>query len=337
MPEMQVFHRLEELPPDLGETVLSVGNFDGLHLAHQAVLREVVRRARELGLTSLAVTFDPHPVRILRPDDAPKLLTSNPVKLRLLEQTGLDAVLILPFTRDLSLTRPHDFTRHILAGRLRAREIHEGANFHFGHRAEGNVDRLSEFGREFGFQVTVYPEMKVRGERVSSSRIRELLRSGRVSRARHPLGRLFSILCTPGRGRGYGQKYTVPTINLSRYDELIPQDGVYITRTRVGDECFDSVTNIGNRPTFGDESFAVETHLLDFHPLTLTPETEVEIWFLDRLRPEIRFPSIEALRAQIDRDVGRTRRYFRLAACLNPDALSPGTGELQSRRPDDAL
>ena len=163
-----------------------------------------------------------------------------------------------------------------------------------------------------GFEVKVYPEMTLRGEPVSSSHIRKLLREGSVSRARHLLARPFCILSTPGRGRGYGSKYTVPTINLSRYEELVPQDGVYITCTRVGNERFDSVTNVGNRPTFGSELFAIETHLLNFHPIELTPDTEVEICFLDRLRDEIKFPSVETLREQIARDVKKSRRYFRL-------------------------
>jgi riboflavin kinase/FMN adenylyltransferase len=155
--------------------------------------------------------------------------------------------------------------------------------------------------------------MKLRGEPVSSSTIRKLLRDGRISRARHLLGRPFSILSTAGRGRGYGSKYTVPTINLSKYDELVAADGVYITRTRVGAECFDSVTNVGNRPTFGQESFAIESHLLNFHPLELTAETEVEVHFLERVRGEIKFPSVDALRDQIAKDVKRARRYFRLS------------------------
>jgi riboflavin kinase/FMN adenylyltransferase len=163
-----------------------------------------------------------------------------------------------------------------------------------------------------GFEVSTYPEMKLRGESVSSSHIRKLLGEGRVSRARHLLGRPFSILSTPGRGRGFGSKYTVPTINLSRYEEMVPADGVYITRTRVDQECFDSVTNVGNRPTFGADSFAIETHLLNFHPISLTPETEVEIHFLNRLRDEIKFPSVEALKEQIGRDVAKANRYFQL-------------------------
>ena len=309
---MQVFRKLEDVPADFGPTVLSVGNFDGLHKAHQAVLKEVVERARKLGAKSMAVTFFPHPMRVLRPDIAPKLITFLPEKLALLEKTGLDAVLVLPFTRDLSLTKPRDFATQILGKRLKAKEVHEGSNFHFGHKAEGNVEKLKEFGKTAGFEVIVYPDMRVGRYMVSSSRVRDVLREGFVNRARHLLGRPFSIVSTPGRGRGYGHKYTVPTINLSRYDELVPKDGVYITRTKVGDETFDSVTNVGNRPTFGPDSFAIETHLLNFHPIDVLADTRVEICFLHRLRDEIKFPSVDALREQIGRDVHKARRYFRL-------------------------
>ena len=309
---MNIFRKLDEVPADFGPTIVSAGNFDGVHRAHQLVLGKMVERARELGAKSLVVTFEPHPTRILRPDVAPKLLTPLPVKLTLLEAGGLDAVLVLPFTRDLSLLSPRQFAEQILSRRLRAREVHEGANFHFGHQAEGNVERLREFGQDCGFEVRIYPELRIRGDVVSSSRIRQLVAAGRVDRVRHLLGRLFSIIATAGRGRGYGQKYTVPTINLSRYDERTPGDGVYITSTRVGDECFDSVTNIGSRPTFA-ESFAIETHLLNFHPIEVTAETEVEIFFRRWLRSEIKFPSVEALREQIARDVHRARHYFRLA------------------------
>jgi riboflavin kinase / FMN adenylyltransferase len=309
---MQVFHKLENVPADFGPTLVSVGNFDGVHRAHAHVLREIVARARQSGAKAVAVTFEPHPARILRPESGLKLLTPTPEKLRLLEDTGIDAVLLLPFGRDLSLMTPRQFAERILKKKLHAREVYEGYNFRFGHKAAGDMSLLSELGREMGFEVKVYPEMTLRGEHVSSSQIRKLLREGRVSRARHLLARPFCILSTPGRGRGYGSKYTVPTINLARYEELVPKDGVYITCTRVGAEQFDSVTNVGNRPTFGVESFAVETHLLNFHPLELTPETEVEIYFLNRLRDEIKFPSVEALREQIAKDVKKARRYFHL-------------------------
>ncbi len=309
---MQIFRKLDEVPATFEPTLVSVGNFDGVHRAHAHVLQEIVSRARANRAKAIAVTFEPHPTRILRPEAGLKLLTPTPEKLRLLESTGIDAVLLLPFGRDLSLMTPRQFAERILKKKLHAREVHEGFNFRFGHKAAGNMDLMAEFGREMGFDVKVYPEMRLRGETVSSTQIRKLLAAGRVSRARHLLARPFCVLGTPGRGRGYGSKYTVPTINLARYEELVPKDGVYITCTRVAMERFDSVTNVGNRPTFGDELFAIETHLLNFHPIELTPGTEVEICFLERLRDEIKFPSVEALREQIARDVKKARRYFHL-------------------------
>jgi riboflavin kinase/FMN adenylyltransferase len=309
---MQVFHQLADVPAGFGPTIVSVGNFDGVHRAHMRVLSEIVARAQQQKIKAVAVTFEPHPTRILRPEANFKLLTPTPEKVRLLGSAGVDAVFLLPFSRDLSLLTPTEFARQILQQGLQAREVHEGYNFHFGHKASGNVTSMVELGRELGFETVSYSEMRLRGEPVSSSHIRKLLSEGKVSRARHLLGRSFSILSTPGRGRGYGSKYTVPTINLSRYEELVPKDGVYITRTRVAEECFDSVTNIGNRPTFGADSFAIETHLLNFHPLDLTSETPVEIFFLARIREEIKFPSVEALREQIGRDVKQAQRYLRL-------------------------
>src|ERR1700736_553802 len=320
---MHIFRKLDDVPADFGPTLVSVGNFDGVHRAHALVLREIVQRAHPAKAKAVAVTFEPHPARILRPDSGLKLLTPVPEKLRLLEATGVDAVLMLPFGRDLSLLTPRQFADRILKKKLHAREVHEGFNFRFGHKAAGDIDVLAELGREMGFEVKVYSEMALRGEPVSSSQIRKLLTAGQVSRARHLLARPFSILGTPGRGRGFGSKYTVPTINLARYEELVPKDGVYITRTRVGVERFDSVTNVGNRPTFGAELFAIETHLLNFHPIELTPETEVEICFLQRLRDEIKFPTVDALREQIAHDVKKARRYFHLLRTTNRNPETP--------------
>jgi riboflavin kinase / FMN adenylyltransferase len=308
---MRVFRHLNELPADWGPTVVSIGNFDGVHRAHQRVLSEVGERARELNAKSMAVTFDPHPLRVLRPQSAPLLITPLSQKIAALNETGIDAVLVLPFDKKFSSTSPRDFAERIVAQGLRAREVHEGLSFHFGHRAEGDCQKLKDFGREFGFKVVVYPEMRLRGESVSSSRIRQLLLEGKVGIARHLLGRAFSITGTPAKGRGYGSRYTVPTINLAPYPELLPKSGVYVTCTRVGAEKFESVTNLGTRPTFEGGSFAVETHLLNFHPLSLSEDTEIEISFLKWLRPEVKWPSPDALKAQIGKDVGRATRFFR--------------------------
>jgi riboflavin kinase / FMN adenylyltransferase len=307
---LRVFRQLDQLPAGFGPTVVSIGNFDGVHRAHQHVLGRM--RGRAVNAKSVAVTFEPHPVRILRPQAAPRLITPLAQKLELLSATGIDAVLVIPFTQEFSTMTPEQFAEQVVSRRLRAREVHEGSNFRFGHKAQGSVEDLSKEGKRLGFEVIVYPEMRIRGDVVSSSHIRELVSQGKVSRARCLLGRMFSITATPQRGRGYGSKYTVPTLNLGAYSELLPANGVYISRTRVRDLRFDSVTNVGNRPTFGEDSFAVESHLLRFQPFDITPDTAVEICFLHRLRPEIKFPSVEALRQQIGRDVARTERFFRL-------------------------
>jgi riboflavin kinase/FMN adenylyltransferase len=309
---MRIFRNLDEFPTDWQPTVISIGNFDGVHRAHQHVLGKVAERARALNAHSLAVTFDPHPARLLRPENAPRLITPLPQKLELLSQTGVEATLILPFDAKFSSLSPHDFARQIVVERLHAREIQEGASFRFGHQARGNVERLAEYGRELGFSVVIYPEMRLRGDVVSSSAIRRLLSEGQVSRARHLLGRPFSITGTPAPGRGYGSRYTVPTINLAAYNELAPRHGVYVTCTRVGNERFESVTNVGTRPTFGEASFAIETHLLNFHPIALDESATIEIAFLKWLRPEIKWPNPEALKAQIGKDVKRSQRFWTL-------------------------
>jgi len=309
---MNVFHKLNEIPPNFGPTVVSIGNFDGVHRGHTLVVERMIRRARVEGLKSVVVTFDPHSVRVLRPDSDMKLLTPTSEKVRILTASELDAVLVLPFTRELSQMEPRQFAQDILKNGLHTREVHEGFNFHFGHKASGDVNTLAQLGREMKFEVVIYPEMRLRGEPVSSSHIRKLIAEGLVSRARHLLGRPFSIVSIINRGRGYGTKFTVPTVNLGSYDELVPKHGVYITRTRLGEECFDSVTNVGNRPTFGADSFAIEGHLLNFHPIELHEDTQAEIHFLERVRDEIKFPSVEALRTQIGEDVAKAQRYFHL-------------------------
>ncbi|HEX8927106.1 MAG TPA: bifunctional riboflavin kinase/FAD synthetase [Terriglobales bacterium] len=309
---MQVFRDLAEIPRSFGRTLVTVGNFDGVHLAHRTVIKSLVERSKSQNARSVVLTFDPHPLRVLRPDRAPKLITPTPIKLKLLSETGLDGVALLPFSSYISRMSPAEFAETILAKGLRALEVHEGFNFRFGHRAEGDTERLRELGKSLGFEVVVYPPRKLRGHIVSSSQVRKFIQSGHMDAARRLLGRLFSILSSPARGRGYGTQYAVPTINLDRYDELVPGHGVYVTQLRVGEELFQGVTNVGNRPTFGEDSFAIESHLLNFHPVDLSPETPLELYFLKRLRAEVRFPSPEALRRQIMKDVGRARRYFQL-------------------------
>ncbi len=309
---MQVFESLEEIPREYGPTVVTVGNYDGIHCAHRKLIDTVCARAKELGARAVLVTFDPHPTRILRPHAGPPLITPMERKMEVLRETGLDAVVVLPFSRDLSMMPAFEFAEDILFNRLHVVEMHEGFNFRFGHKAEGDADRLREFGRRLGFTVVNHAPMKWGELVVSSSNVRAAVLGGKVGAARHLLGRAFSIDSTPGRGRGYGTKYTVPTVNLARYDELTPAFGVYVTEMRINGEEFQSVTNVGNRPTFGADSFAIESYILNFHPIDLSSDTPVRLSFLHRLRAEKKFESTEALKEQIGRDVTKAVRYFRL-------------------------
>jgi riboflavin kinase/FMN adenylyltransferase len=316
---MQVFRELHDVPSALGPSVIAIGNFDGVHRGHLSILRDVGTRARSRGAAAVAVTFDPHPLRVLRPEYAPKLITPLEQRLQLLSATGLDATLVLPFTRAFSEYSAEAFASEVLAGALGAVEVHEGDNFRFGYQAQAGMAELHALGLRLGFEVFTHPVLTVRGLQVASSQIRSLIAEGAVSKARALLGRPFSILSTQARGRGIGTRLLVPTVNLAAYEELLPGHGVYITRLRIGDgadaPCFDAVTNAGNRPTFGADSYAVESYLLDFDPASapeMTPETPLELTFLARIRGEQRFATPEALKVQILRDVAYARRYFRL-------------------------
>ncbi len=309
---MQVFGSLDEISNDFGPTVVCVGNFDGIHRAHRRLLDSISARAKELDARSVLVTFDPHPSRILHPHGGPPLITPMMRKMEILSECSLDALLVLPFTRDLSMMPAFEFAEEILYDRLHAIEVHEGFNFRFGHKAEGDVIRLREFGKKLGFTVVAHEPMQWGDMVVSSSNVRAAILGGKVETARHLLGYAFSIDSTPGRGRGYGTKYTVPTVNLARYDELTPSFGVYVTQMLINGEEFQSVTNVGNRPTFGPDSFAIESYILNFHPIDLSPDTPIRLTFLYRLRAEKKFPSTEALKEQIGRDVAKAQRYFRL-------------------------
>lgn len=338
---MQIFHQLADVPTNFGPTVATIGNFDGVHSGHQWVIAAVIQRARELGAKSIVVTFDPHPARVLRPGLGPELLTPLAEKLSLLAATGVDATLVLPFTPEVSRLTAHDFAAATLRDGLRSIEVHEGENFRFGQDAQAGVASLESLGKELGFKVRVYAPRRLRGETVSSSRIRQLIAAGDVSRARHLLGRAFAIQGHPAPGRGFGTRYTVPTINFAAYPDLLPGNGVYVTRLtvgsekagsekvggeRVGGEIFQSVTNVGNRPTFGSDfgipqdkdSFAVESHLLSFHPIELAATTPLTLTFLKRLRAEQKWPSTQALLEQIQKDVARAQRYFHLHALCHP-------------------
>jgi riboflavin kinase/FMN adenylyltransferase len=318
---MQVFRALDQVPASYGPTVIAIGNFDGVHCGHRWIIENARNCAGKLGAKCIAVTFDPHPVRVLRPEAAPLLITTMPERLRLLAETGLDATVVLPFTREFSRMPAEIFARDVLKQSLHAVEVHEGDSFRFGYQARAGINELIELGRQYGFTVAAHHTRTMRGLPVSSSQIRQRVAAGDMTAPRALLGRPFSILSTPARGRGIGTEQTVPTINLAPYTELLPAIGVYITRMKIGDgpdaTTFNAVTNAGNRPTFGEPSFAVESHLLDFHPVALTENTPLELTFLKRIREEKRFSSPAALKTQILRDVACAIRYFHLMQILS--------------------
>ncbi len=309
---MRVFRSLGEIPAGLGPTVASVGNFDGVHRGHRAILAAAIAEARACGVQAVAVTFDPHPEQFLRPGQAPRLIAPNGERLRWLAETGIDAALVLPFDAALARLSPRAFVEQILVGALQARSLHEGRNFRFGRGASAGVEELAAMGAELGFAVHAHEAVRVRGLEVSSSAIRALVTAGDIRRARWLLGRPFAVLSTQARGRGIGTRLVVPTVNLAAYEGLLPGFGVYVTRLAIGERAFQAVTNVGNRPTFGEASFAVESHLLDFEPMEIAAETPVELTFLHRLRGERTWPSPEALKAQIFKDIARAQRFFRL-------------------------
>ncbi len=307
---MRVIYDLQGFPQAPKASVVTIGNFDGVHVAHQELLNRVVRTARAVGAVATAVTFEPHPARILAPEFAPKLLTPLEQKARLIEKQGVDILGILRFTHELAHLSPQEFVRSILVEKLRALAVHVGPTFRFGYQQAGDVHVLSLLARQEGFELKVLPVLKVRGERASSTRTRELLSEGRVHAACRVLGRPFSVCGPVVRGIGVGKTQTVPTLNLAPVEGHLPKIGVYITRTRLGAHSHESVTNVGHKPTFGQHRLTVESYLLNFSGQA--HESEMEIEFLYRLRDEIKFPNPAALKAQIQMDVRRSLSFFRL-------------------------
>ena len=299
-----------DLPPhtaSFSRTVVTIGNFDGVHLGHRAILNRVCHRARELSGQGVAITFDPHPLKVLRPELNLPMLTTPAQKLELLAAAGLEAVVVLPFTPAFAALPARDFVLQYFCDRLRVREVVVGHDYSFGRGREGNIDLLKEMGREHGFTVQVVWAVEVDGAVVSSSLIRALLRLGKVVEAAHLLGRPFAAVgqVVPGKGRG-AKLLQVPTANIRPENELLPATGIYAVRVRRGPDTLPGVANIGTCPTFDNSELSLEVHLLDFSGDLYGENLEVE--FVARLREERRFPSFEALAAQIHADIAAARQ-----------------------------
>jgi len=305
---MKIFDDIELLRAHLRAPIATIGNFDGLHRGHQAIVRTVLCRSRETGGSSLLITFDPHPLKILAPERAPRMLTTRRQKLALIDSTGLEFLLILPFTVELAEVTAEQFVRQYLAEGLGVKEVHVGANFNFGRDRAGNAEMLIRLCGEVGIRAAQVEEVRSLDSPISSSRIRRAIQSGEVELARELLGRPYVIEGTVIHGESRGARLGFPTANLESPNELMPQDGVYVTEAALDGVPHPAVTNIGSRPTFAAASYAVETHILDA-PGDLYGQP-IEVRFLARLRPELKFDSAEALVAQVRKDVQRARDYF---------------------------
>jgi riboflavin kinase/FMN adenylyltransferase len=289
-------------------TIVTVGNFDGVHLGHQRVLATIHELARQAHCESAVLTFFPHPARVLRPAEAPPLLMTLDQRLDAIRQLGIDAAFVLRFDMQLAALAPEDFVRRFLVDTLRARMVLVGGNFRFGHRQAGDVKMLLQLGQRWSFDVKTLPPVIKDGIVVSSTAIRGALREGRVEDARNLLGRPYVLAGEIRTGTGLGRKVIVPTLNLATEQEMLPKNGVYATEVTVQEKTYRAATNVGFRPTFDGGHITIESHLFDFSENLTSGKMEVHFWA--RLRDEQKFSGPDALRRQVLRDIEEARRYF---------------------------
>jgi riboflavin kinase/FMN adenylyltransferase len=306
---MEIIRGLEALSKSYPNTVLTIGNFDGVHLGHQKILSMVLKRAEEIKGTSMAVTFEPHPMKVIAPEIEMKLLTTLKEKARVMEVMGIKALLCINFNKKFSNLLPDDFIEDVLVKKIGAKVIIVGPDYAFGRNREGTTELLRRRGRKYGFSVKVVRNSKLHGDVVSSSRIRRLLLRGRVQEASNFLGRAYSIegKVIKGAGRG-GKLLNIPTANLTTPVEFAPKEGVYAVRVGFKDMFFDGVTNIGKKPTFGNSDVSYEVHLFNFSGNILGEG--IRIYFIDWIRSERRFPNPLSLEKQIRNDIERAKEIL---------------------------
>lgn len=305
---MEIVRGLESYPSESPASVVALGAFDGIHLAHQKILATARERARSLGLVALALTFEPHPLAVLRPDRAPVPITEPSENLDRIAAQGMDVTVIIPFTLEFSRIEPEAFVEDVLSRRLKAREVVVGFNHTFGRDARGNAQLLAEVGPGYGLVAHVIPALAVDGVIVSSSAIRDAIAVGDVARARQLLGHPYTVRGRVARGKGRGRRLGFPTANFKPERELLLAPGVYAARARWAEGEAGAVVNVGVRPTFGEGEFWVEAHLLEFSDDLY--DKLLTLAFLERLRSEQKFPDAEALRAQVARDVATAARLL---------------------------
>jgi riboflavin kinase/FMN adenylyltransferase len=327
MQRLRIFRSLEEARQGFPPSVVTIGNFDGVHAGHRELMRRTVRLARELSARPSALTFHPHPATVVAPERIPRLLSTPDERCALMAAEGIEQVLIMPFDETISHLCPEEFFRRVLVQDLGARGVVVGENFRFGHRQAGGTEDLRRLADGHGVRAEIVPLLEIRGVRVSSSEIRRLLAEGNVSRANRLLERPYSISGSVVPGAGRGAREVVPTLNLETSSledstSALPRSGVYVTRTEDldADRRWNSITNIGYRPTFDGRHLTIETYLLD--PLTPPSPRRIRVEFLRRLRPEMKFRSAAELRQQISADIEAAQTFFRRLERFRPSLLS---------------
>lgn len=325
---MKVVCRLEELNPEYPAPIVTIGNFDGVHLGHQSLIRDLVKRAAKFNGTPAVFTFHPHPLQVLAPNNAPLQIQTLEQKISIIGSLGIPLVVVIPFDLQLAQTSARDFAIKTLWEKLRPKEIYVGPNFAFGNRRQGSFNLLKEIAEEKGFFAGKIHQVQFRGNRVSSTAIRQALISGQVGLARRLLSRSFALDGAIVHGTGLGSKLGIPTANLNTLNELIPRRGVYATILSVEGQKFKGVTNVGFRPTINSDGvLSIETHLLDFRQDVYGKNTKLE--FLLRLRDERRYPDEQALIAQIQKDIENARRFFKWLERIAPGCLKRAVGAIE--------
>ena len=309
---MQIFDHLDKITEPFKNAVITIGNFDGVHIGHQALFHEVIEKADTIDGTSIAMTFDPHPIRVLKQNGDPPLITLYEQKVELIERTGIDVLICVPFTKAFASISADEFIRNLLVEKIGMKAIVVGEDYSFGKDREGNPDMLRAYALDCGFEVIVADWIKAaKGvtDRISSTRIRELVTDGNMAEAEKMLGRHYQIRgrVVTGRDRG-GKVLGIPTANINLQDELCPKTGIYAVTVECGGNRFDGVANIGYSPTFEDHEFTVEVHILDFNANIYGERIRVN--FIQRIRDEKKFSAISELIEQIKKDISAAREIF---------------------------
>ena len=309
---MKIITDLSEISKPLKNVVLTIGNFDGVHIGHQALFNQVIEKAKNINGTSVVVTFEPHPIRVIKSNKHFPLITLYEQKVELIGATGVDTLICIPFTREFAATSARTFVKEILCDQIGMKAIVVGEDYSFGRKREGDIFLLKEMAVAYGFDVIISEWIELEGGRISSTEIRNLVREGRVEEAKKLLGRYYQVRGTVIRGRDRGGRLLgFPTANLTLYDELCPKGGVYAVTVEYQDITYQGVANIGYSPTFDNGEFSIEVHILDFDQDIY--ERPIRVNFVQRLRGEKKFPGPEALSEQISKDIEKARDLLSMA------------------------